>query len=90
MTVDTNEIVLSIGKIFVQIPMVTEDHQNMYVLNGTRIGTEEVNQVQNVPKIKRNTKMPERMDINDAHALCHWGETLRTTFHGLGIELQDL
>ena len=88
MTADSSKMVLSIGKICVRIPMVTEDHRNMYVLKGTRIGTEEVNQVQNVPKTGKTTKMPESVDINDAHALCHLGEKLlRTTFKGLGIKL---
>ena len=88
MVADSTGMILSMGKLRVKIPMVTEDGKHMYVLKGTRIGVEEANNVKTDTPNEKIKRMPISMDINTAHSLCHLGEKLlRVTFSELGVKL---
>ena len=83
---DNKKMSLKFGKLIVTIPMVSENGKNLYVLSAKRAKSEEAHAT-SATSVSRND-VPEVMDINDAHVLCHLGEKLlRTTFTGMGIKL---
>ena len=87
MMADSTKMTVKLGKLVVTIPMVSENGKHMYVLKVQRARNEEANNVDGAKETKK-IEMPNVMDINDAHGLCHLGEKLlRTTFSALGTKL---
>ena len=81
MTVDSKKMALAVGKLIVDIPMVSKNGNYMYVLKGTITGIGQANNV-NQPTNQKIDNAKEYGHKSCTYTMSSWGETSMLYFYG--------